>query len=529
MKKNYPINKNEVKVQPDQYLISKTDLKGRITYANPAFIEISGFNQDELIGKAHNVVRHPDMPPAAFEDLWRTLQAGKPWLGLVKNRRKDGGFYWVQAFVAPIVEKGQITGYSSVRTRPTEAQIQQAHAAYEKINQGTLRGYTLQQGQLVRTGWRKYLSLLPLPFQPTLAAAAFRLTVVGLLGLGLGAYLAFINPALAQGTYAYGLMGLFALLALLICRMSWRLARQAIRSLQQASDIAQQIAAGNLVVDTDSLEQQHSGHSKKLFFILSIMRKGLSAIATDTHQGIDASLRVAAQLHHNNTLLANRTQEQAVFLEQTAASMEELTTTVQQTADNANAASELAQHSMSTAEKGGLVIEDLVLTMRSTESQSKQIASIVNLIESIAFQTNILALNAAVEAARAGDSGRGFAVVASEVRNLALRSSQAALDIKALIDTSIQGISLGAQQAEKAGTSIQDIVKAAEQVNQIIHDIAAASNEQASGLSQVHHAMEQMDNVTRQNTQLVDELGQTVQQLNFHAQDLNQAIRVLSR
>lgn len=119
--------------------------------------------------------------------------------------------------------------------------------------------------------------------------------------------------------------------------------------------------------------------------------------------------------------------------------------------------------------------------------------------------------------------------MASEVRNLALRSSQAALDIKALIDTSIQGISLEAQQAEKAGTSIQDIVKAAEQVNQIIHDIAATSNEQASGLNQVHHAMEQMDLVTRQNTQLVDELGQTVQQLNFHAQDLNQAIQVLSR
>src|SRR5690606_17628679 len=120
MRKNFPVTNVETRVRADQYLISKTDKKGVITYANPAFIEISGFTHDELIGKPHNQIRHPDMPPAAFQDLWDTLQAGESWSGLVKNRRKDGGFYWVLANVSPIMQDGEVTGYASVRIKPTQ-------------------------------------------------------------------------------------------------------------------------------------------------------------------------------------------------------------------------------------------------------------------------------------------------------------------------------------------------------------------------------------------------------------------------
>ena len=528
MRKNYPVNDNEVKVQSDQYLISKTDLKGRIVYANPAFIEISGFSHDELIGKAHNIVRHPDMPPAAFSDLWDTLQAGKPWLGLAKNRRKDGGFYWVQALVTPIVEKGQITGYSSVRVRPTDAQVREASTAYEKLNRNALHGYTIQQGQLVPQGWRKHLRRLSTPFQPTLAAATFRLVLLSLISMGWFAYLALVDTHLVDSLGNAGLMAIFAVLATSLGVLGWRLAHQATSPLIKAADIAQQIAAGNLMVNTEELENQHSGHSQKLFFVLSIMRKGLNAIAGDTHQGIQASLRVSQRLHDSNNLLANRTQDQAVFLEQTAASLEELTTTVQQNADNANEASTLAEHSLHTAEQGGKVVTELVQTMRTIQDSSKQITDITHVIESIAFQTNILALNAAVESARAGEAGRGFAVVASEVRSLAQRSAQAASDIKHLIDGSVERIQLGATQAEHASSSMKDMVTAVDQVNQIIHDISAASGEQASGLKQINLAIEQMDQVTQQNNQLVGDLGQTVQELAWHASDLDQAIRVLN-
>lgn len=136
MRVNLPVHNVETKLREDQYLISRTDTKGRILYANPAFIEVSGFSREELIGKAHNIVRHPDMPPQAYEDLWRTLQAGESWLGLVKNRRKDGGFYWVLANATPIVENGEVVAYSSVRVRPTDEQIEMAEALYARIREG---------------------------------------------------------------------------------------------------------------------------------------------------------------------------------------------------------------------------------------------------------------------------------------------------------------------------------------------------------------------------------------------------------
>lgn len=169
MRKNYPITQVEHKLRHDQYLISKTDLKGRITYANPAFIEISGFSRDELMGKAHNIVRHPHVPPAAFQDMWDTLHAGKPWTGIVKNRSKNGDFYWVHALVSPIVEGDQITGYASVRVRPSDEKIRAAEDLYEKVNTNTLVGYTLKEGHVTPTGWRRILPWLKAPFKRSLA------------------------------------------------------------------------------------------------------------------------------------------------------------------------------------------------------------------------------------------------------------------------------------------------------------------------------------------------------------------------
>lgn len=186
---------------------------------------------------------------------------------------------------------------------------------------------------------------------------------------------------------------------------------------------------------------------------------------------------------------------------------------------------------MHIAQQGGQVVNQLVAAMQDIHQRSKQIADIINVIDGIAFQTNILALNAAVESARAGEAGRGFAVVAGEVRSLAQRSAQAASEIKTLIDASVEHVASGArqaEQAEQAGTTMHDVIDAVDQVNQIIHDIASASTEQATGLQQIHRAMEQMDGVTQQNNQLVSELGRTVDQLSAHAQDLDQAIRVLN-
>ncbi|MCQ9616022.1 PAS domain-containing protein [Paenalcaligenes niemegkensis] len=180
MRKNFPVTQVETQLRPDQYLISKTDLKGRITYANPAFIEISGFTRDELIGKAHNIVRHPDMPPAGFHDLWETLKAQKPWLGLVKNRRKDGGYYWVQALVSPLYENQKVVGYASVRVRPSAEQIAQAEQFYQHLNKGRRSNHTLKEGRIAPTGWRRARELLHMPFNRSLRSSMFRLSVMAI-------------------------------------------------------------------------------------------------------------------------------------------------------------------------------------------------------------------------------------------------------------------------------------------------------------------------------------------------------------
>lgn len=526
MRKNFPITTIEHKLRHDQYLISKTDLKGRITYANPAFVEISGFDREELLGKAHNIVRHPHIPPSVFKDMWDTLQAGKPWTGIVKNRRKDGGFYWVHALVCPIIESDTVIGYASVRVRPTDEQIQTAETLYEKINNNTLTGYTLHEGNVVPTGWRKVLSWLKLPFKRTFSFSMLRMVSINAAATLTMAYFAFTG-GIPPEHIPLALGGLAALLVV-VYAYGFKIAKGMTKPVENAALMAQQIAAGNLLLNIDTANHEGHHETSKLYFCLDLMRKGLTAIATDTHAGIQASQDVAQEIHSNNTLLSARTQNQADSLQQTAASMEELTITVQQNADNARQATQLAQQSMGIAQQGGSAVQQLVDTMQLIHLSSRKIADIVELIEGIAFQTNILALNAAVESARAGEAGRGFAVVAGEVRSLAQRSSQAAGEIKALIEESVSCMDTGAQQAEHAGNTMQDIVNAVQQVNDIIGEISVASEEQATGLHQIHTAVSQIDDFTQQNSALVNHLGTTVGELAFQAEMLDQAIRVLN-
>lgn len=526
MRKNFPVTQVETQLRHDQYLISKTDLKGRITYANPAFIEISGFSREELLGKAHNIVRHPDMPPAGFQDLWDTLKAKKPWLGLVKNRRKDGGYYWVQALVSPIYENNDVIGYASVRIKPSPEQIAHASAFYEKINQGQAKGYRLKAGRIAPTGWRRGLELLRMPFNRSLRSSMFRQSLIMITLTVVSAYSALNGGLSADYRLALGLT-LIGGLALYM-GYGWRIANRVVTPLENASLIAQQIATGNLMLNIDSDTNSSHNETSQLYFCLELMRKSLNGIASDTHRGIAASLHAADALNASNRHLSERTAHQADSLQQTAASMEELTITVKQNADNALRASQLADNSMAIAKRGAEAVNQLAATMQGIHDSSRQITAIVNLIEGIAFQTNILALNAAVESARAGEAGRGFAVVAGEVRSLAQRSAKAAGEITELINDSVSRMVEGVDKAEQAGTTMQEIEAAVQQVNAIINEITYASEEQAIGLQQINQAVGNMDNVTRENNRLVDNLGSTVHEMAASAQELEQAIKVLN-
>jgi aerotaxis receptor len=224
--------------------------------------------------------------------------------------------------------------------------------------------------------------------------------------------------------------------------------------------------------------------------------------------------------------LSKRTEEQASSLEETAASMEQLASTVKQNSENAKQADQLATNASHVALKGGQMVANVVTTMTSINDSSKNIANIINVIDGIAFQTNILALNAAVEAARAGEQGRGFAVVATEVRNLAQRSAAAAKEIKSLIDDSVKRVENGTHQVNDAGMTMQEIVNSIKHVADIMTEITAASQEQSSGIDQVNQAVMQMDEVTQQNAALVEEAAAAAESLEQQARELTGAISI---
>lgn len=299
------------------------------------------------------------------------------------------------------------------------------------------------------------------------------------------------------------------------------LRRVVINPLRQSVERIGRIAQGDLTAPEQAYGRSEIG---SLLHNLQLMQASLVRTVGTVREGAVAIYQGSSEISAGNTDLSSRTEEQASALEQTAASMEQLTATVKQNAENAHHASQLAADASGKARSGGELVNGVVKTMTNISGSSKKIAEITNVINSIAFQTNILALNAAVEAARAGEQGRGFAVVASEVRNLAQRSAQAAKEIESLIAESVELINNGSHQVGEAGSTMSEIVEAVRRVTDIMSEIAAASDEQSRGIQQVSLAVTEMDNVTQQNASLVEEASSAAASLEDQAGRLTQAV-----
>ena len=311
--------------------------------------------------------------------------------------------------------------------------------------------------------------------------------------------------------------GLLAVFAYLVS--AWvvhRIARQLGGEPDYAKEIATRIASGDLSRPVTLAR----GDSHSLLATLRQMQEDLSRTVSEIAATADAVALASGEISMGNVDLSHRTEQQAMSLEKTATSMEQLTSTVKQNADNAKQAALLAQNASQIAEQGGDVVGRVVGTMGEISESARSIRDIIGVIEGIAFQTNILALNAAVEAARAGEQGRGFSVVAAEVRNLAQRSASAAKEIRALIGTSVERVENGSKLAEEAGHTMEEVVRAARRVTDIIGEISAASTEQSAGIGEVSRAVSQMDTGTQQNAALVEQAAAAAQSLDDQAKTL---------
>lgn len=701
-------NQNNEYVLPDDLVIlSTSDLHGNIVTYNEGFREASGYSDDELKGKSHNILRHEDMPKEAFKDFWKTIQTGLPWRGAVKNKRKNGQYYWVMANATPIIENGEITGYLSVRYPATEEQKKSATDLYAKIKAGKASFPWTKKESLLKKFSLPILSLFfaavagiglvtHVPLEPP---------VIGFIGLGIASILvtavlmlktSSVNQNLKLGieNIANGklqnIVNDSSELGFLLNMIRTRVAeteaknydsvkqstilttaldsastnlmvadqdfnitsinkslsemfkrnemqiREALPNFEASKVVGsnmdifhknpvhqrKMVAAlrepwtGNLYVSDLILEltvvpiirnNQKAGYVvewldksdeinnlKDITRVLKHIEEGdfnyridvqpgdleevgnainstmqtLGGVMTSMSEVMTAQAsgdltkelpkgvfkgqvhdlknainfssskmkevvgttysvssqvnRTSQEVSQGSHNLSNRVQQQASALEETSATMEQINSQVQGSSSNAQEAYKVSNEVKIKAEKGVSVMQSTIEAMNAIDESSTKIAEIVTLIDSIAFQTNLLALNAAVEAARAGEHGKGFAVVAGEVRSLAQKSAEAAKDIKALINETVERVSQGSSLADESGNMLNEINDSVSSVTSMVLHIAEASKEQAQGINQILQAVTQIDDVTQQNAALVEETAASAEELKAQADILNE-------
>ncbi|MDP2282605.1 MAG: PAS domain-containing methyl-accepting chemotaxis protein [Pseudohongiella sp.] len=498
-------------------LVSTTDLKSYIKYANAEFVNISGYTEQELLGSAHNIVRHNDMPKEAFKSLWSTVHEGRPWMGMVKNRCKNGDYYWVDAFVTAIMDNGQTTGYQSVRVQPDEKHVANAEKLYAKL----ISGVSVRMHSLL--SWRHKQLLIQ--------------------GLGIAVLIALVAiPALSATTKVL----LATLTGVLALAGNWALSSQLDRVLAMSKAVCDDPIARAVYTgrhdELGSLELALKARKSQIDTILTRVDESAGRLTKLATQANDAVSETDSAIHRQQEELSSVSSavtEMSAAINEVASNTANTSSAAEEADRSVAHGHQSIQESLSATTQLAQNIDDITHLIQGLGSDSDAIGSVIEVINGIAEQTNLLALNAAIEAARAGEQGRGFAVVADEVRTLAQRTQNSTVEIKAIISriqastrSCVDSIGNAQEKArlcvnfnQEAGESYMHISQAVSDIRNMTFQVATAVEEQSAVAEEVNR---NVVNIQTQSERTSDASRMTAESSKHLAHDIK-AMREMAR